>query len=185
MGINTGTVAVTAALAAMFTMAAPGTGTAHAHGYSTPSGDAVGRPGLDNPAPLMRLAQAFGDHVFNQNTPANKALDDSVLGQNYHALFGTPNYSVPTHGHNGTFTGVFNVAGVLKDNYNSLQAAGQGLPEESHMSGTIIRFISGAPAPTPHTAALTSAASARARATASVTARPGIRAAALTTLRRG
>lgn len=174
------TVALAAAMAATVTMTMPAT--AHAHGYSTASGDAVGRPGLDNPAPMVRLAQAFGDHLFNQNTPANKALDDSLLGQNYHAMFGTPNYSVPTHGHNGTFTGVLNVAGPLRDNYNAAQAAGQGLPEESHMSGMVVRFISGAPVVAPHTAVSISAASVRAE---TGTASRGSRAGALTNPRRG
>lgn len=178
----TGGFAVATAVAAMFAIATPGAGTAHAHGYSTPSGDAVGRPGLDNPAPLMRLAQAFGDHLFNQNTPANRALDDSLLGQNYHAVFGTPNYTVPTHGHNGTFTGVLNVAGPLRDNYNSAQSAGQALPEESHMSGMVVRFISGVPVAAPHTAASISAASVRAQTGAFSR---GDRAAALTNVRRG
>jgi hypothetical protein len=52
------TIAGGAALSALLVVAAPGAGQAHAHahGYSTPSGDAVGRPGLDNPAPGVRLA---------------------------------------------------------------------------------------------------------------------------------
>ena len=144
------TIAGGAALSALLVVAAPGAGQAHAHGYSTPSGDAVGRPGLDNPAPVMRLAQSIGDHFYNQNTPLNKAFDDSPAGQNYHAMFGAPDYGTPTHGSNGTFTGVLNMPGVLKDGYNAAQAAGRGLPEEENLPGTVIRAVSGAPVPAPH-----------------------------------
>lgn len=139
-----------AALAALFAVAGPGAGTAHAHGYSTPSGDAVGRPGLDNPAPAVRFTQAVGDHVFNQSTPFKQALDNSALGQNYHAAFGTPNYEVPTHGSNGTNKGVLNTPGALQEKYNAAQDAGRGLPDEEDLPGTTIRLVSGAPAPTPH-----------------------------------
>ena len=144
------TIAGGAALSALLVMAAPGAGQAHAHGYSTPAGDAVGRPGLDNPAPGVRLAQAVGDHIYNQNTPLNKAFDDSPAGQNYHAMFGAPDYGTPTHGSNGTYTGVLNMPGVLKDGYNAAQAAGRGLPEEENLPGTVIRAVSGAPVPAPH-----------------------------------
>jgi len=144
------TIAGGAALSALLLVAAPGAGQAHAHGYSTPSGDAVGRPGLDNPAPGVRLAQAVGDHVYNQNTPLNKAFDDSRLGQNYHAMFGAPDYETPTHGSNGTFTGVLNMPGVFKDGYNAAQATGRGLPEEEDLPGTVLRAVSGAPVPAPH-----------------------------------
>ena len=144
------TIAGGAALSALLVVAAPGAGQAHAHGYSTPSGDAVGRPGLDNPAPVMRLAQAIGDHFYNQNTPLNKAFDDSPAGQNYHTMFGSPDYETPTHGSNGTFTGVLNMPGALKDGYNAAQASGRGLPEEEDLPGTGIRAVSGAPVPAPH-----------------------------------
>lgn len=145
------TIAGGAALSALLVVAAPGAGQAHAHGYSTPSGDAVGRPGLDNPAPGVRLAQAVGDHIYNQNTPLNKAFDDSPAGQNYHAMFGAPDYETPTHGSNGTFTGVLNMPGALKDGYNAAQASGRGgLPEEEDLPGTGIRAVSGAPVPAPH-----------------------------------
>ena len=144
------TIAGGAALSALLVVAAPGAGQAHAHGYSTPSGDAVGRPGLDNPAPVMRLAQSIGDHFYNQNTPLNKAFDDSPFGQNYHTMFGSPDYETPTHGSNGTFKGVLNMPGALKDAYNGAQAAGRGLPEEEDLPGTVIRAVSGAPDPTPH-----------------------------------
>ena len=85
-----------AALATVLMMAAPGSGTAYAHGYSTPPGDAVSRPGFGdednpgNPAPFVRAIQALGDRVFNQSTQFNKSLDDSRLGVNYHITFGTP-----------------------------------------------------------------------------------------------
>jgi hypothetical protein len=144
------TIAGGAALSALLVVAAPGAGQAHAHGYSTPSGDAVGRPGLDNPAPGVRLAQAVGDHIYNQKTPLNKAFDDSPAGQNYHAMFGAPDYETPTHGSNGTFTGVLNMPGALKDGYNAAQASGRGLPEEEDLPGTGIRAVSGAPVPAPH-----------------------------------
>jgi hypothetical protein len=136
-----------AALAAVATLASPGSGQAHAHGYSTPSGDAVGRPGLDNPAPGVRLTQAIGDKIFN---PQNAKLDGSKLGQNYHNAFGTPDYDVPTHGSNGTNKGALNTPGALQAKYNGAQAAGRGLPDEEDLRGTLIRKVSGAPAPTPH-----------------------------------
>ena len=139
-----------AALSALLVVAAPGAGEAHANGYSTPSGDAVGRPGLDNPAPVMRLAQAIGDHIYNQNTPLNKVFDASPAGQNYHTMFGSPDYEIPTHGSNGTFKGVLNMPGSLRDAYNGAQTAGRGLPEEEDLPGTAIRAVSRAPAPTPH-----------------------------------
>ena len=144
------TIAGVAALSALLVVAAPGAGEAHAHGYSTPSGDAVGRPGLDNPAPVMRLAQAIGDHIYNQNTPLNKVFDASPAGQNYHTMFGSPDYEIPTHGSNGTFKGVLNMPGSLRDAYNGAQTAGRGLPEEEDLPGTAIRAVSRAPAPTPH-----------------------------------
>ena len=144
------TIAGVAALSALLVVAAPGAGEAHAHGYSTPSGDAVGRPGLDNPAPVMRLAQAIGDHIYNQNTPLNKVFDASPAGQNYHTMFGSPDYEIPTHGSNGTFKGVLNMPGSLRDAYNGAQTAGRGLPEEGDLPGTAIRAVSRAPAPTPH-----------------------------------
>lgn len=136
-----------AALAAVAALVSPGAGQAHAHGYSTPSGDAVGRPGLDNPAPGVRLAQAIGDKIFN---PANAKLNESKLGLNYHSTFGTPNYEVPTHGTNGTEKGVLNTPGALQEKYNAAQAAGRGLPNEEDLPATMLRKLSGAPAPTPH-----------------------------------
>jgi hypothetical protein len=105
---------------------------------------------LDNPAPGVRLTQAVGDQIFNQNTSFNAKLDDSPLGQNYHAAFGTPDYETPTHGTNGVWTGVLNVAGPLKENYNASQAAGTPLPDEEDLPGTLVRAVSNAPAPKPH-----------------------------------
>lgn len=137
-----------AALATVLAVATPAAGVAHAHGYSTPSGDAVGRPGFGdedtpgNPAPGIRAVQALGDRVFNQNTTWNKALDDSPLGVNYHNAFGTPNYDHPTHGSNGTVTGLFN-GGLIKTTYDSLQAKGVALPDEADLSATVIRQLSG------------------------------------------
>lgn len=139
-----------AALATMLVMAAPGTGLAYAHGYSTPSGDAVNRPGFGsednpgNPAPLVRAVQALGDRVFNQSTAFNKAMDDSILGVNYHITFGTPaeEGEPATHGSNGTFTGLLNFS-VYKTAYDSLQARGANLPDEADLSGAAIRRLSG------------------------------------------
>ncbi|BBX07126.1 hypothetical protein [Mycolicibacterium aichiense] len=136
------------ALAAVLMVAAPGAAIAHAHGYSTPSGDAVGRPGFGtestpgNPAPGVRAVQALGDRVFNQNTAFNKSLDDSPLGTNYHNAFGTPNYEHPTHGSNGTVTGLLN-GGLIKTTYDSLQARGAALPDEADLSAAVIRQLSG------------------------------------------
>lgn len=56
---------------------------------SSASGNAVGRPAFDNPAPVVRAAQAAGDKVFNQTPGVNKTLDDSPLGEVYHTNFGT------------------------------------------------------------------------------------------------
>jgi hypothetical protein len=65
-------------------------------------------------------------------------------------MFGAPDYETPTHGSNGTFTGVLNMPGALKDGYNAAQASGRGLPEEEDLPGTGIRAVSGAPVPAPH-----------------------------------
>ncbi|MDX1885093.1 hypothetical protein [Mycolicibacterium sp. 120270] len=82
-------------------------------------GASVGRPDLTNPAPGVRLAQQFGDSVFNQSTAFNKTLDDSPLGTGYHQTFGTRGdltfneksgkyeYTKGT-GSNGSFKGVLN-----------------------------------------------------------------------------
>ncbi|WP_179471121.1 hypothetical protein [Mycolicibacterium vinylchloridicum] len=167
-----------ATLAAVLMVATPGTGIAHAHGYSTPSGDAVGRPGFGseetpgNPAPGVRAVQALGDRVFNQSTAFNKALDDSPLGINYHNAFGTANYEHPTHGSNGTVTGLFN-GGLIKTTYDSLQARGVALPDEADLSATVIRQLSGhQTAPDPHR----SASSPSIRACTATTAKTALRA---------
>lgn len=139
-----------AALATVLMVATPGAGTAAAHGYSTPSGDAVNRPGFGdedtpgNPAPVVRAIQALGDRVFNQSTAFNKALDDSPLGVNYHIAFGTPaeEGEPATHGSNGTINGLFNDDRV-KTAYDALQARGVTLPDEADLPGTLIRQLSG------------------------------------------
>jgi hypothetical protein len=82
-------------------------------------GAAVGRPDLKNPAPGLRAAQQFGDSIFNDSTPVNKALDTSPVGTGYHQVFGQQGdlrydqedgvyyYNTKT-GYNGAFTGVLN-----------------------------------------------------------------------------
>lgn len=151
-----GTALGATALASVLMVASPAAGIASAHGYSTPSGDAVGRPGFGsedqpgNPAPGVRIVQALGDRVFNQSTAFNKALDDSALGVGYHNAFGTPNYEHPTHGSNGTFVSVLN-GGLIKTTYDSLQAQGVALPDEADLDATLIRALSGVHASTtPH-----------------------------------
>jgi hypothetical protein len=82
-------------------------------------GHAVGRPDLKNPAPGLRTAQQFGDSIFNDSTPVNKALNTSPVGTGYHQVFGTQGdlrydekdgiyYYDTTTGENGAFTGVLN-----------------------------------------------------------------------------
>ncbi len=124
-------------------LSAPGVGTASAHeGTRTESGQAVGRDGFDNPAPGVRLTQAVGDNIFNDKTPFNKALNESKMGQNYHRLYGTPNYDDYIHGSNGTQVGLLNKPG-FRDLYDGLQEAGVGLPSEADLPGTAVRRISG------------------------------------------
>jgi hypothetical protein len=173
-----GTTMAATAFAAVLMVATPGAGIALAHGYSTPSGDAVGRPGFGtegtpgNPAPGVRAVQALGDRVFNQSTAFNKALDDSPLGINYHNAFGTANYEHPTHGSNGTVTGLLN-GGLIKTTYDSLQARGVALPDEADLSATVIRQLSGHhTAPDPHR----SASSTVIRACTATTAKTALRA---------
>ncbi|GAY16706.1 hypothetical protein [Mycobacterium sp. shizuoka-1] len=168
--VFTGTVLGGAALATVLMVATPAAGIASAHGYSTPSGDAVGRPGFGsettpgNPAPGIRAIQALGDRVFNQNTAFTKALDDSPLGANYHSAFGTPNYAHPTHGTNGTVTGLLN-GGLIKTTYDALQAKGVALPDEANLSASVIRQLSGHHVTaTPHRSASSTAKSCTVRA---------------------
>jgi hypothetical protein len=83
-------------------------------------GTAVGRPDLNNPAPGLRVAQQFGDSVFNQSTQINKTLDDSPVGAGYHTVFGKAGtvrydqadakYYYDGKGTNGAFKGVLNTA---------------------------------------------------------------------------
>jgi hypothetical protein len=47
-------------------------------------GAAVGRPDLKNPAPGVRVAQQFGDSLFNDDTTITKTLNGSALGTSYH-----------------------------------------------------------------------------------------------------
>lgn len=135
-----------AASAATLVLATPSAGISYAHGYSTATGDAVGRPGLDNPAPLMRVIQALGDRVFNQGTELSKSLDASAFGVAFHEVFGAPNYEEPTHGANGTWKGVLNSNITIRDMYDRAQVSGLGgLPDEEDLPGTIVRFASGVP----------------------------------------
>ena len=134
------------ASAAMLAVAAPFAGNAYAHGHSTAPGDAVGRPGLNNPAPVMRLVQALGDKVFNQSTSFNMIWDDSAIGVAYHEVFGAPNYEEPTHGSNGSFKGILNSNVTLKDMYDRAQVSGlEGLPDDEDLPGSFVRFVSGVP----------------------------------------
>ena len=48
-----------------------------------------GRHDLHNPAPGLRVVQTSVTQFFNDDTPINEALDDSPLGDGYHAVFGT------------------------------------------------------------------------------------------------
>ncbi|RWA20228.1 hypothetical protein MELE44368_18700 [Mycolicibacterium elephantis DSM 44368] len=132
----------------MLAVGSPAVGMASAHGHSTESGDAVGRPGLDNPAPGLRAVQAIGDRVYNQNTPLNRALDNSLFGVYYHQRFGTPNYADPTHGDNGNFPTLLNsnvFGGVPRFAYDLAQELGTPLPNEEDLPGTAIRALSGVP----------------------------------------
>ncbi|WP_142386810.1 hypothetical protein [Mycobacterium hubeiense] len=155
--------AVAGAVLAVGSLAA---GFAFAHGHSTESGDAVGRPGLDNPAPGVRAVQAIGDRIYNQKTPVNRALDNSAFGSLYHEEFGTPNYDDPTHGDNGEFPSLLNDgnlwAGVPRSTYDLAQELGAPLPNEEDLPGTAIRRLSGVPKssdpgePHPHAASASS-----------------------------
>lgn len=143
-------VAVASGLVAgvMLVIGTPAVGVASAHGHSTESGDAVGRPGLDNPAPGLRVVQALGDRVYNQNTPLNRAFDNSASGAYYHDQFGTPNYDAPTHGDNGKFPTLLNsniAGGVSRTVYNGAQGLGVRLPDEEDLPGTAVRVLSGVP----------------------------------------
>lgn len=140
---------------ALLVIGSPAAGSASAHGYSTESGDAVGRPGLKNPAPELRVVQAVGDRVFNQSTPANRALDNSAMGTYYHDRVGTPNYETPTHGSNGDYQTLLNSPKVFGGTpgklYDFAQANGANLPDEADMDASVLRRLSGAPASDHHT----------------------------------
>ncbi len=134
---------------ALLAIGSPAAGQANAHGHSTESGDAVGRPGLKNPAPELRVVQAVGDRVFNQSTPTNRALDNSPVGAYYHDRVGTPNYEAPTHGSNGDYQTLLNSPKVLGGApgkiYDFAQAHGARLPDEEDMDGSYVRRLSGVP----------------------------------------
>ncbi|MDH6199136.1 hypothetical protein M2272_005804 [Mycobacterium frederiksbergense] len=106
------------------------------------SADAVGRAGLDNPAPGVRAVQAVGDQVFNQKTPVNKALDDSELGRVYHLNYGTTSADGITPGKNGVMVGELNV-NAGKYYYDQAQAAGVPLPGEKDLPGVLPKVLSG------------------------------------------
>ncbi|MFL0289850.1 hypothetical protein ACJH6J_02240 [Mycobacterium sp. SMC-18] len=147
-----------AVVGALVVIGSPGAGVASAHGYSTESGDAVGRPGLKNPAPELRAVQAVGDRVFNQSTPANRALDNSAVGAYYHDRVGTPNYETPTHGSNGDYQTLLNsnkvLGGAPGKMYDFAQAHGADLPDEADLDASALRRLSGAPASEHHTHAV-------------------------------
>lgn len=115
---------------------------------SSASGNAVGRPAFDNPAPGVRAAQAVGDKVFNQTPGVNKTLDDSPLGEVYHTNFGTGNYADPSKGTNGAIQGELNVnAGKYYYNetqkYSNQYLGNKILPDEKDLPGTLPKAIAG------------------------------------------
>ena len=115
---------------------------------SSKSGDAVGRPAFDNPAPGVRAAQAVGDKVFNQTPGVNKTLDDSPLGEAYHINFGTGNYADPSKGTNGAIQGELNVnAGKYYYNqtqkYSNQYLGNKFLPDEKDLPGALPKAIAG------------------------------------------
>ncbi|NKZ12345.1 hypothetical protein HGA11_15300 [Mycolicibacterium septicum DSM 44393] len=115
---------------------------------SSASGNAVGRPAFDNPAPGVRAAQAVGDKVFNQTPGVNKTLDDSPLGEVYHTNFGTGNYADPSKGTNGVVQGELNVnAGKYYYNqtqkYSNQYLGNKILPDEKDLPGTLPKAIAG------------------------------------------
>lgn len=80
--------------------------------------DNVGRPDFKNPAPGVRAIQTVGDTVFNNDSKASTAVNQSELGNQYHRAFGTrgtlttdENTGVVTYhddGSNGYVTGILN-----------------------------------------------------------------------------
>jgi hypothetical protein len=120
-----------------------------------PSADAVGRPDLGNPAPAVRVAQAIGDKIYNDNTPLNAALNASPLGTGYHIRLGTtstgeeidnPDYDPtdPTSpktiidpGTNGSNVGQLNLAWAAIP-YDAL-----GGPKEADLPGTVVKHFAG------------------------------------------
>ncbi|MED5813737.1 hypothetical protein VST63_15360 [Mycolicibacterium sp. 050232] len=115
---------------------------------SSASGNAVGRPSFDNPAPGVRAAQAVGDKVFNQTPGVNKTLDDSPLGEVYHTNFGTANYADPSKGTNGVIQGELNVnAGKYYYNqtqkYSNQYLGNKILPDEKDLPGALPKAVAG------------------------------------------
>jgi hypothetical protein len=123
-----------------------------------PSADAVGRPGFENPAPGVRIAQAIGDRIYNDSTPLNAALNASPLGEGYHARLGTtstgeqienPDFdptkpvsatnpaTIVDPGTNGRNPGQLNIEWARLP-YNAL-----GLPKEKDLPGTVVKFFAG------------------------------------------
>lgn len=123
-----------------------------------PSADAVGRPGFENPAPVVRIAQAIGDRIYNDSTPLNAALNASPLGTGYHIRLGTtstgeqvenPDFdptkpvsatnpaTIQDPGTNGTNPGQLNIEWARLP-YNAL-----GLPKEKDLPGTVVKFFAG------------------------------------------
>lgn len=141
------------AAAALAIVASPAAGRASADDTATAAdssvprstaGDAVGRPAFDNPAPGIRLAQAVGDQVFNQNSLINQILDGSPLGASYHESFGTPDYSDPSKGENGSWQGFLNPGlGDGQINPYDLAQTVLPLPGESDTPGTVPSVVRG------------------------------------------
>jgi hypothetical protein len=115
-----------------------------------PSADAVGRPGFDNPAPAVRVAQAIGDKIYNDSTPLNAALNASPLGTGYHIRMGTTSTGelidddndpstpeVIDPGTNGSNVGQLNLA------WAAIPYQALGGPPEKDLPGTLPKFFAG------------------------------------------
>ncbi len=110
------------------------------------SADAVGRPALDNPAPGMRMTQALGDKVYNQNTKFNTMLDNSQAGKRYHSMFGTGDYADPSQGTNGIYKGFLNTpgaGGIGPKEFYDFGRKRLGLPGEADLSGKAVEKMAG------------------------------------------
>jgi hypothetical protein len=128
--------------------AAPTTDTPGPTHTGDKSADAVQRPAFDNPAPVVRVAQAIGDNIYNDKTPLNAALNASPLGTGYHIRMGTPSTGQlidnpdfpddPTApeqildpGSNGSNGGQLNLA------YAAIPYGALGGPKEEDLPGTL------------------------------------------------